>query len=119
MMGIKYFSKKYKSTKKEADFFLLDNKDSYDPNTPTILINPKVNGKRLGVDLSVILHKCLGNIISAAEFQTSPHIPISKVAKVCTKFVNLARRANVTLVICTDGRHHIFKQSVNETEYTN
>lgn len=118
-MGIKYFSKKYKATKKNDDSLLIDNKDSKDPNAPTVLINPKVNNKRLGLDLSVILHQALGNQISAAEFQVLPKIPISKVDEVCTKLVNLARRANITLVICTDGRHHPFKQSVNATRKKN
>ena len=78
-----------------------------------------MNNKRLGLDLSVILHQALGNQISAAEFQVLPKIPISKVDEVCTKLVNLARRANITLVICTDGRHHPFKQSVNATRKKN
>ena len=112
-MGYKQTSKKYKATKKEDDTLIIDNKNKDDPNAPAVLINQKVNGKRVGVDLSVTLHKAISSIISAGEMQCHPKIPVSKVTKVCTKLIALARRANITLVICTDGRYHQFKNSVN------
>ena len=114
-MGVKKLSKAYKNTKKIRDNFLLENeKEKADPNTTPILINPKVNNKRLGVDFSVVLHKALGNDVSAAEFQVLPNIPITKVTEICAKLTNLARRSNVTLVVCPDGLYHLFKSSANE-----
>ena len=114
-MGIKYFSKQFKATKQgRTDTLLLDNKDCEDTNAPSIIANPKVNNKRLGLDFSVLLHQAIGVKASAEEFQILPKIPITKVDEVCTKFINLARRSNIELIVCTDGRHHPFKQSVNE-----
>lgn len=114
-MGIKYLSKKFKAAANFVRSWLLnDNKDCEDPNAPATLINPKVEKKKYGVDLSVFLHKALGNVISAAEFQMVPKIPISKVDEVCLKLISLARQANIELVICTDGRYHKYKDSVNQ-----
>ena len=67
-MGVKKLSKAYKNTKKIRDNFLLENeKEKADPNTTPILINLKVNNKRLGVDFSVVLHKALGNDIEGEQ----------------------------------------------------
>ncbi|KAL7553115.1 hypothetical protein ACHAWF_016390 [Thalassiosira exigua] len=107
-------SKKFKATKKDGDTLLIENKDAEDVNAPEIVPNPIVDKKRVGVDLSVLLHQAIGNVTSAAEFQSVPKIPISKVEEICSKIISLARRANITLVVCTDGKYHQFKQSVNE-----
>ena len=89
-MGFKNMSQKFKATKKDGDTLLLEKKDK-DPNSPEIITNPIVDKEKLGTDLSVILHQVLGSVISAAEFQALPKLPISKVDEACLKLISLAR----------------------------
>ena len=98
-MGVNQLSKLIKSGKQGFDSFV---------------DNDLLRNKRLGVDLSVILHKALGNEVSAGEFQIIPAIPISKVKERCWKLISLAKQGNITLVICIDGNYHCYKSKLNE-----
>ncbi|KAL7516228.1 hypothetical protein ACHAWX_001262 [Stephanocyclus meneghinianus] len=111
-MGVKNLTKQLKAFNKVGDSLLKENITD-DKNAPAIVPNPDVTKKRIGVDASVILHKALHNIESAREFQCIPKIPITKIDTACIKLINIARRANIELVICTDGAHHMFKGSVD------
>lgn len=113
-MGYKNLSKQYRKTRSQTDTLLIES-DPKDDDAPAVTANPRVKNKRIGVDLSVIVHVALGNIISAGEFQTIPKVPISKVTEACEKLIAFARRANIILVICADGRYHKYKGSVNQS----
>ena len=110
-MGFPKVSKKIKAASTRGSLIIPN--ASLDQYAPKFIPHPKVVNKRFGLDTSVFLHKALGNIVSAGEFQVFPNIPISAVEEVCVQLVNLARKANITLVSCADGRYHPFKQSVN------
>ena len=113
-MGYKKLSKKLKDTKKgQSDTLLIKKDNGDDPNAPPYYAHPDVDKKRIGVDLSVILHQGLGTVLAAGEFQSLPKIPITSVEKGCTALIKLARRANMTLVVCADGMYHNYKASVN------
>ena len=100
-MGIKQLSKKYKATKQgKKDAFLIHKFDEKYPTRTTVEINDKINGKHLGFDLAVSLHKGIGNVESAGKFYVEPPIPISKVEDICMKTIAHAKRCSVTIVVC-------------------
>ncbi|EJK59105.1 hypothetical protein THAOC_20709 [Thalassiosira oceanica] len=112
-MGGKNVAKKYRSTKAgNINTLLVESLDAlgqvrYDADQT-------IKGKTLGLDLSVVLHKALGDITSALEFQIQPPVPVSKIDDVLNKMILLFKRCEVKLLACTEGKHHKYKGRVNE-----
>ena len=94
-MGYKHLSKQYRAVRECIDSLLVKSNNEDNPDVPIITPNPRIANKRIGVDLSVILHVALGNIISAGEFQ---HRRISSCSLVC---------AAAGLMWCFLGTHFI------------
>jgi len=68
-MGFPKISKKIKAASKRGSLIIPNT--SLDQYAPTFIPHPKVINRRFGLDVSVFLHKALGNIVSAGEFQVA------------------------------------------------
>ena len=98
-MGVKYLSKKLRSSKETPDEFSTDR---------------RLKGKRIAVDLSVILHKALGTNDGAAYYQVKPTNPNCEVVEKCSRICGWAKLNDILLVVSVDGRSHPMKASVNK-----
>lgn len=87
-MGVKDLSKKIRDPKD------LKNKFVHDVN---------VKGKRIGLDVSILLHQAMSNKTGAGERFVVPPIPNSEVERRTRRMCSLAKKAKVTLVVCIDG----------------
>lgn len=72
-----------------------------------------LHGKRIGIDVSVLLHKSIATDCGAAEFYVRPKGPNSEVIEKCSRLCGFAKRNEVTLVVSVDGMYHPMKQQVN------
>ena len=98
-MGVKYLA----STLRESG------------NTPDKLAECELlNGKTIGIDLSVILHKALGTNDGAGEYHLEPPCPNSGVIDKCSRFCGWAKSNNITLKVSVDGRYHPMKEEENK-----
>ena len=72
-----------------------------------------LHGKRIDVDLSVVLHKAIGTETGAGEFLVQPEGSNSEVIEKCSRLCGYAKRNKITLVVCLDGKYHPMKDAVN------
>ncbi|KAL7548740.1 hypothetical protein ACHAWF_017202 [Thalassiosira exigua] len=96
--GVKQLSKKLRPSSETPDVF----------STSLLL-----HGKRIGIDLSVILHKSLGTEDGAGEFFLVPTYPNNEVIERCTRLCSYAKTNEITLVVSVDGMYHPMKEAVN------
>eukprot|EP00984_Skeletonema_dohrnii_P024318 scaffold13436_cov73-Skeletonema_dohrnii-CCMP3373.AAC.3 len=83
--------------------------------TPDSVANcPLLKGKRIGLDLSVLLHKALANIDGAGEYHVKPAIPNSVVQERCNRLCSYAKANNIKYVVCVDGKYHPMKAAEND-----
>ncbi len=97
-MGVNQLSKKLRPASETPDIF----------SSSDLL-----SGKRIGVDLSVILHKALGTEDGAGEFFVAPPYPNNEVIERCTRLCSYAKANNVKLVVSVDGAYHPMKEDEN------
>ena len=102
-MGVKDLSKKIRKADHTPD---------------SIAGSPSLHNLKIGVDLSVVLHKELGSQDGAGEFFAQPMIPNSEVVEKCTHQCGFAKRNKITLVVSVDGKYHPMKSDENNKRQT-
>ena len=102
-MGVRYLSQQLRPANETPD---------------EMSTSAELQGKRIGVDFSVIPHKAQGTKDGATEFLVKPPVPYSEVLQRCNRLCGYAKMNNITLVVCIDGKYHPMKESVNAERAT-
>ena len=97
-MGVRELSKRLRESNQTPDVFST---------------SPLLHGKRIGVDLSVILHKSISSETGAGEFLVQPKGPNSKVINKCSRLCSYTKQNEITLVTNVDSMYHPLKAAVN------
>ena len=92
----------------------LSNKIRKANHTPdSIACSRSLHKLKIGVYLSVVLHKALGSQDGAGEFFVHSMIPNSEVEDKCTRLCGFAKRNGIQLIVSVDGKYHPMKDNEN------
>ena len=97
-MGVNQLSKKLRPTDKTPDTFAK---------------SEIINGKTIGVDVSVVLHKGLGTDKGAGQYIVRPKVINSEVVDKCTRLCGYANANNIILKISFSGLQNSKKSLKN------
>ncbi|KAL7501673.1 hypothetical protein ACHAWT_009485, partial [Skeletonema menzelii] len=73
-----------------------------------------LNGKTLGLDVFVTLHKALATVDGAGENLVQPAIPNSVVEQRCNRLCSYAKANNIKYAVAVDGKYHPMKAAEND-----
>ena len=97
--------------KKQVYYSLIESTDALD--RVCYNVNKDVKARTLGVGISIILHKALGNQTSNLEYPVLPPVLISKVKDGMNKIVLLAKQCEIKLLVYTERKHYRCKEKVD------
>ena len=97
-MGVKQLSRKLRPSDKRPD---------------CMATSPKLKSKRIGVDLSVILHVALGSEEGAGQYVVKPRVTNQEVVDKCTRICGYAKANEIELIVSVDGKYHPMKEAEN------